>query len=101
VFPGLKAGTTCSNNAILKLLQQDLKRPDVTVHGFRTSFRSWGQNETDHSRECLEFCLHHIEGGEAELAYKRGDMWEKRKAALSAWENFCNTKTAPKLQLVA
>jgi integrase len=101
VFPGLKAGTTCSNNTMLKLLQQDLKRPDVTVHGFRTSFRSWGQNETDHSRECLEFCLHHIEGGEAELAYKRGDMWEKRNAALTDWETFCNTKTAPKLKLVA
>jgi integrase len=93
VFPGLKAGTTCSNNTMLKLLKVDMERK-ATVHGFRSTFRTWGQNETDHSRECLEFCLHHIEGGEAELAYKRGDMWEKRKATLTDWDKFCNTKTA-------
>ncbi|MGJ4888865.1 tyrosine-type recombinase/integrase [Bradyrhizobium sp. HKCCYLRH3099] len=91
VFPGMRPGMMMSNNTMLKLLQQDLKRPDVTVHGFRTSFRSWGQNETTHSRECLEYCLHHIEGGEAELAYKRGDMLDKRRAAMKDWETFCNT----------
>jgi integrase len=100
VFPGLKAGTTCSNNAMLKLLKVDMKR-NATVHGFRSTFRTWGQNETRIERDVLEYCLHHIEGGEAELAYARGDIWEKRKAALTDWEKFCNTKTAPKLKLVA
>ena len=100
VFPGLKAGTTCSNNTMLKLLKVDMKR-NATVHGFRSTFRTWGQNETSIEREVLEYCLHHIEGGEAELAYARGDIWEKRKAALTDWEKFCNTKTAPKLKLVA
>jgi hypothetical protein len=49
----------------------------------------------------LEYCLHHIEGGEVELAYARGDVWEKRKAALKEWETVCNSKAAPKLKLVA
>jgi integrase len=95
VFPGLKAGTTCSNNTMLKLLKVDMERK-ATVHGFRSTFRTWGQNETSHEREVLEYCLHHIEGEEAELAYARGDVWEKRKTALKAWETFCNSKTAPK-----
>jgi hypothetical protein len=55
VFPGLKAGTTCSNNAILKLLQQDLKRPDVTVHGFRTSFRSGARTKPTIAASALSF----------------------------------------------
>jgi integrase len=100
VFPGLKAGTTCSNNTMLKLLKVDMERK-ATVHGFRSTFRTWGQNETSIEREVLEYCLHHIEGGEAELAYARGDVWEKRKAALNEWETFCNSKAAPKLKLVA
>jgi hypothetical protein len=37
----------------------------------------------------LEYCPHHIEGGEAELAYARGDCWDKRKVALREWEGFC------------
>jgi integrase len=112
VFPGQKAGTACSNNTMLKLLKVDLGRSNVTVHGFRSSFRTWGQNETPLvdakgkptvaiAREVLELCLHHIEGSEAENAYAKGDMWEKRRVALKAWETFCNSKTAPKLQLVA
>jgi integrase len=102
VFPGLKAGTTCSNNTMLKLLKVDMARC-ATVHGFRSTFRTWGQNETSIEREVLEYCLHHIEGSEAELAYARGDCWEKRKAALKAWETFCNSKakTASGLKLVA
>jgi integrase len=100
VFPGLKAGTICSNNTMLKLLKVDMGR-NATVHGFRSTFRTWGQNETSHEREVLEYCLHHIEGEEAELAYARGDVWEKRKAALQAWEAFCNSKPAPRLKLVA
>lgn len=47
----------------------------ATVHGFRSTFRTWGQNETSHEREVLEYCLHHIEGEEAKLAYARGDVW--------------------------
>jgi len=39
------------------------------VHGFRSPFRTWGQNETSFEPEVLEYCLHHIEGEEAELAY--------------------------------
>jgi integrase len=95
VFPGQKAGTMMSNNTMLKLLQQDLEQPDVTVHGFRSSFRSWGQDKTEHSHECLEFCLHHITGDEAAKAYKRGDMWTKRATAMKDWETFLKAPSEP------
>jgi len=68
---------------------------------FFSSFSSPLLSAALHEREVLEYCLHHIEGEEAELAYARGDVWEKRKAALRAWEAFCNSKPAPKLKLVA
>jgi integrase len=85
---------------MLKLLKVDLGC-NATVHGFRSTFRTWGQDETSHPREVLEYCLHHIEGSEAELAYARGDVWAKHKAALKDWETFCNSKKGPKLRLVA
>jgi integrase len=95
VFPGEKAGQPMSHSAVLRYLKVGLKRPDCTVHGFRASFRSWGQDETEHSHETLEFCLHHITGDAAAEAYKNGKMWKKRMAAFKDWEAFCNgTKPA-------
>jgi hypothetical protein len=102
VFPGLKAGTTCSNN------EQHHADALEGRHGAQGD-GAWlpldlphvGQDETSIEREVLEYCLHHIEGSEAELVYARGDVWEKRKAALQAWETVCNSKPAPKLRLVA
>jgi hypothetical protein len=52
----------------------------------------------------LEYCLHNMEGREAELAYARGDCWDKREAAVKEWEGFCNSKATLKssdLKLVA
>jgi integrase len=103
VFPGRKPGAPISSDAMLKYLQTGKpSRPDCTVHGFRTSFRSWGDDQDlGHSRETLEFCLHHIEGGEAERAYRQGRMLEKRRAALNDWAKFVTSSKPRKLRLVA
>jgi hypothetical protein len=85
----------------LKSLNPSTLSNAQTVHGFRSTFRTWGQNETSIEREVLEYCLHHIEGGEAELAYARGDCWGKRETALKEWEAFCNSNAAPRVKLVA
>jgi integrase len=100
VFPGRKIGQPISEDTMLKFLKVGAKRPDCTVHGFRSSFRSWGDDISEHSREALEFCLHHIEGGEAERAYRQGKMLEKRRAALTDWANFI-VPVKPTLHLVA
>lgn len=101
VFPGLKPGQPISTDSMLKYLQTGKpNRPDCTVHGFRSSFRSWGDDVSNHSRAALEFCLHHIEGGEAERAYKQGAMLEKRRAALTDWANYI-LPSKPTLRVVA
>jgi integrase len=99
VFVGRKGDETISDATMLRLLQRDMERKDYTVHGFRTSFRTWGQEKTEFSREILEHCLHHIEGSETEKAYKRGDALEKRAVVMNAWADYCLPK--PGLKLVA
>jgi integrase len=101
VFPGRKISQPISSHTMLAFLKHGkAKRPDCTVHGFRTSFRSWGDDISEHSRETLEFCLHHIEGSDAERAYRQGEMLEKRRAALGDWAKYI-LPGKPTLQLVA
>jgi integrase len=64
-------------------------RPDATLHGFRSTFRDWAYEKTDFPREIAEHCLAHIEGSGSELAYKRGDAIEKRRAVMDAWAAHC------------
>jgi integrase len=91
--PG-KYGVELGDRTLLALIQETMgyngkgDKPLVSTHGFRATFRSWGQDETNHSSETLEFCLHHIVGDEAANAYKNGNMWKKRKQALTDWANY-------------
>jgi integrase len=87
IFPGLEDGHI-SGYTMLKLLQVD--HPRFTVHGFRSSFRTWGQEATDISHDTLEYCLHHIEGSRTEQAYMRGECLDKRRVALEQWATFCH-----------
>jgi integrase len=101
VFSGRKIGQPISKDTMLKYLQTGAaNRPDCTVHGFRSSFRSWGDDISDYPREVLEFCLHHIEGSEAERAYRQGKMLAKRRAALNDWAMYI-LPSKPNLKLVA
>jgi integrase len=58
---------------------------EVTVHGFRSSFRDWAGDETEHAREVAEAALGHIVGDEAEQAYRRGDALERRRKLMNEW----------------
>jgi len=62
---------------------------EVTVHGFRSTFRDWTGNETQFQREVAEAALAHVIGDKAEQAYRRGDALEKRRALMDAWADFC------------
>jgi integrase len=64
-------------------------RPDITVHGFRSSFRDWAGERTSYAREVVEQCLAHAAGDATELAYRRGDALEKRRQVMEAWAGFC------------
>jgi integrase len=64
---------------------------DVTVHGFRSTFRDWVAEETLHSPEVAEMALAHAIPNKVEAAYRRGDLIEHRKRLMSDWESFCQT----------
>ena len=73
VFPGQKFGKPLSSNAMDALLQERMKLPQFTVHGFRSCFKDWATDETHHQREIIEAALAHVVGDNAERAYRRTD----------------------------
>jgi integrase len=64
---------------------------DVTVHGFRSAFRDWAAECTGYSHEVCEMALAHVIGNKAEAAYRRGDLFEKRRRLMDDWASFCLT----------
>jgi integrase len=98
IFPGKEDGHM-SRNSMLKLLHSTC--PDLTVHGFRSAFRTWGQEATTIDRDTLEYCLHHIEGSRTEQAYMRGECLQKRRDALEKWAAFLTPTRRPDLRVVA
>lgn len=83
VFPGARAGCGLSNMAMDMLLRR--LAPGYVPHGFRSTFRDWAGETTDHPREVAEAALAHTVGSETERAYRRGDALEKRRLLMDAW----------------
>ena len=90
VFPGGKAGKGMSDGALLALLKR-MERTDITPHGFRSTFRDWASECTNYPHEVQEMALAHIIRNKAEAAYRRGDLFEKRRAMMADWERYCET----------
>jgi len=88
VFPGVRKGRPLSNMAQLELLR-GMKGNGFTVHGFRSSFRDWAAEQTNFPREIAEAALGHVLKDKTEAAYQRGDLLEKRRRLMSAWEAYC------------
>lgn len=89
VFPGQGEGRPLSNMAMLVLLRR-MERQDVTVHGFRASFKTWASETTAFPREVIEMALAHRLGDKAEQAYARGDLLQKRMRLMEAWGQHCS-----------
>jgi integrase len=92
VFPGKKAGKPLSVMALEMVLRR-MKVDDVTVHGFRSAFRDWSAECTNFTNEVCEAALAHVIENKAEAAYRRGDLFEKRRKLMEAWAAYC---AAPK-----
>ena len=76
---------------MLKLLKDmDLQ---ITVHGFRSTFRDWVSEITDYSSELAEMALAHVIKNKVEAAYRRGDLFERRRNLMQDWCNFCTSYT--------
>jgi integrase len=95
VFPGGKKGKPLSNMAMLAVLKR-MDRGELTAHGFRSSFRDWAAERTNFPHEVAEMALAHTVGDKVEAAYRRGDLFQKRRQIMEAWARFCVTKTVPR-----
>jgi integrase len=91
VFPGQARNKPLSNMAMEMVLRR-MKLENVTVHGFRSSFRDWAGNVSSFPREVVETALSHVIGDKAEQAYRRGDALEKRRKLMEAWASYCEPK---------
>jgi integrase len=89
VFPGQRRGRPLSNMAMLQLLKR-MGRGDLTVHGFRSTFRDWCAEQTNFPRELAEAALAHVLTDKTEAAYQRGDLFEKRRELMDAWAHYCS-----------
>jgi integrase len=81
-------GKSLSNMSLSAVLKR-MNRGDVTVHGFRSTFRDWVAEETSHSPEVAEMSLSHTIPNRVEAAYRRGNLLEKRRALLNDWQEYC------------
>jgi integrase len=88
LFPGGKRDKPLSNMAMLALLDR-MGRSDLTAHGFRSTFRDWAAECTNYPNEVVEMALAHTINSKVEAAYRRGDLFEKRKSLMSDWAIFC------------
>jgi integrase len=77
-----------SNGAMLALLER-MGRGDITVHGFRSTFKDWCSEATNYPGEVSEAALWHAIADRVEAAYRRGDLFKKRTALMAAWAAYC------------
>jgi integrase len=90
LFPGRSPDKPMSNMVFLMLLRR--MGVDTTAHGFRSTFRDWASEKTNFPREICEAALAHVVKDKTEAAYRRGDLFEKRRELMLAWARQCETK---------
>ena len=88
VFSGQKPGKPLSNMAFEMVLRR-MQSGDITPHGFRSTFRDWASETTGYPREVAEMALAHTIDDKVEAAYRRGDLFEKRRRLMADWEHWC------------
>ncbi|WP_290983273.1 site-specific integrase [Ferrovibrio sp.] len=92
IFPGEGKGAPHLNPAAISALLKRMKRIDITVHGFRSTFRDWAAEQTNYPREVAEMALAHAISDKVEAAYRRGDLMSKRKNMMEEWAVYCGAK---------
>ena len=88
LFSGRLQGKPIGSSAMIKQLH-DLGE-NCTVHGFRSTFRDWAGENTNTPNHVLEMALGHAIGNQVEAAYRRGDLFEKRRVLMELWSVYCS-----------
>lgn len=91
IFPGGRKGVAISNMAMAATLRR-MNRNDITVHGFRPTFRDWAAERTNYPNHVVEMALAHVIGEKVEEAYRRGDLFEKRRRLMADWARYCSSR---------
>jgi len=94
-----RGGKPLSSMAMLMMVRR--MQAGLTVHGFRSSFRDWVSEETDHSPEVAEMALAHTIGNKVEQAYRRGNLLERRRRLMQDWQSYCLVGDREDLRLVS
>lgn len=94
VFIGVRAGKAIGDIMMARCLKQ--LRPDATVHGFRSTFSTWAHETTAFPSHVIELSLAHTVGTAVERAYRRSDMFDKRRKLMEAWARYCTTSPVAK-----
>ena len=89
VFPGERPNRPLSNMSMLMMLRR-VGHADLTVHGFRSTFRDWAAEQTNFPREVAEAALAHVVADRTEAAYRRGDLLDKRRRMMDALAAHCS-----------
>jgi integrase len=76
-------------HAAMRLQLRRMGIEDFTVHGFRSTFRDWAAERTNYPNHVVEMALGHAVGDKVEAAYRRGDLFEKRRLLMDAWAEYC------------
>jgi integrase len=100
VFIGGRADRPLSNMALLATLRR-MGCGDLTAHGFRSTFRDWCAERTAYPRDVAEMALAHTIKNQTEAAYRRGDLFEKRRRLMSDWSKYCCQMPAAATVVVA
>ena len=94
VFPGKNGKKPFFDGRCLRLLKE-MGHKDLTVHGFRSTFRDWAAEQTSTPSRIAEAALAHVVGDQTEAAYQRGDLLKKRRLLMQSWSEYCaRTKSA-------
>jgi integrase len=88
LFPGSASGKPLSTPAMARQLRR-MEAGNIVVHGFRSTFRDWASETTPFPHEVCEQALAHAIGSKTEAAYRRGDLFEKRRKLMEAWAYYC------------
>ena len=90
VFIGSRRGGL-SNMAMAAVLKR-MNRDDITVHGFRSTFRDWAAERTNYQNQIVEMALAHVVGNKVEAAYRRGDLFNKRRRLMAEWARYSGSE---------
>jgi integrase len=90
-----RPGRGLSKMALFNFLRERLASAGgITVHGFRATFSTYCYEQTSHANHTIELALAHSVGNEAEQAYRRSSMYDKRRKLMEAWSRYCMTSPA-------